>query len=97
MASPIAAALHERYVPKGLRAKTGPLERHEARMRKKWKRRAEQDKPMGARIKKKTVYRVKAADARGRNVFFKTRTKMPVSTIRRLLARGNLKEQRINI
>lgn len=93
----MADSLHTRYVPGGLHRGAGPMDRHLKRARKKWKRRAEQDKPLGARIKRKTTYRVKARDPKGHLTFFKTRTKLQVSTIRRLLARGNVTADRITI
>lgn len=92
-----AGDLHERFAPGGLRKHTSALERHAKRQRKKWKRRSEQDRPMGGKIKLKHTYRVRAYDAKDRLTFFKTRTKLPVSTIKRMLSRGKLREDRITI
>lgn len=74
------------------------LIRDKKRAREKWKRKPEQDRSPQPKIKYKTTYRVKARTKdRGRLVFFKTRTKMPITTIRRLMARGNVTEDRITI
>lgn len=89
--------LAHRYAPQGLRRKTSSLDRHKKRLRMRWKRRAEQDRPLGARVKRKTTLRVKAEDDRGHLVFFKTRTKLTTTTVRRLLARGGLYARRISI
>lgn len=97
MASYTKQPLHERYAPAGLRPHTRALDREKQRARKKWKRRAEQDRPMGAKVKHKTTYRVRAHDERGLLTFFKTRTKLQVSTLKRLLARGHLTADRITI
>lgn len=90
--------LHERFAPGGLRPHTSALERHAKRQRKQWKRRSEQDRPMGGKIKYKTTYRIRAHNNdRGRLTFFKTRTKLQVSTLKRMLSRGNLTADRITL
>ena len=89
--------LYNRYVPGGLRRGTGPLDRHLKRLRQKWKRRSEQDRPMGAKIKLKHTYRVRAHNDKGLLTFFKTRTKMSTTTLRRLMARGHVTPDRISL
>lgn len=92
----MASPLKDRYTPHGLESRS--LSREKKRARKKWKRRHEEDRSPQPKIKYKTTYRVKARDqARGRLIFFKTRTKLPVTTIKRLLARGGATEERIPI
>lgn len=89
--------LYNRYVPGGLRRGTGPLERHLKRARRKWKRRSEQDRPLGAKIKLKHTYRIRARNEKGILTFFKTRTKMSTTTLRRLMARGHVTADRISL
>lgn len=97
MASYTNQPLHERFAPGGLRPHTTALERHKKRQRKQWKRRAEQDRPQGGKVKYKTTYRVRAHNNKGILTFFKTRTKLQVSTLKRMLSRGQLTADRITI
>lgn len=89
--------LSTNYLLGGTRRSVGIVSRQVAARRKKWKRRSEQDRPPGAKVKYRTTYRVRGRTAEGRLTFFKTRTKLPITTIKRLMARGNLTADRITI
>lgn len=88
-------ARHAAFVPKALQPVAHALSREEKRRRKKWKRRREQDKPLGAKVKRKYLFRIKARNPRGRLVFFSIRTKKPTMNIKRILARADLQPIRI--
>jgi len=90
-------APHTAFLPKGARPTARALELKKKRVRMRWKHRHEETKPPYPKIKRKMVFRIQAEDPKGILRYLKIRTKNPLTNIKRILSRSNLRERRITI